>query len=150
MIIALIVISIILLISGLFITIYLVYYSCLLKNFSKNNLIKSQQYPSTQMQMISCSTSIPNISQSGNEITIEEIEPSISDSKIISLEERNSVPNKFFQQTDPHDDKVNFLQLGEIIIDRPLGIALQPFDSMGPVLMKFNVSEQHWIRHNNE
>ncbi len=156
------VISVILFISGLFITICLVRYSCLLNQssleLSNANVVQSQLSPSTQMQTISSSIPMTNNFQSENEITIKEKEPSISVSQTssllptskVSFEHEKFISDAFFRESGPYYDYDNFLQLGSIFIDRPLGIAMQPLDNMGPILMKFNMSEQHWIRRNDE
>lgn len=57
----------------------------------------------------------------------------------------NFIFNETFQDNQEQHDCSECLRLGSMFIDRPIGIALQPLDTMGPVLMKFNVSEQHWI-----
>ena len=43
-------------------------------------------------------------------------------------------------------NSVDFFQFASSLIDRPLNASLQPLPGMGPVLMKINVNEQHWIR----
>ncbi|CAF0806555.1 unnamed protein product [Rotaria sordida] len=156
--IVLIIISIVLLISGLLIAICLVRYSSIFRksssNLIDNNLIKSQINPLSQISMISHSNPITNNFQSGNQITLEDKESSISISQTSSLfmpskiswKNENFISDESFQDTKHHHDYSECLRLGSLLIDRPLGIAMQPLDAMGPVLMKFNMCEQHWIR----
>ncbi|CAF2484212.1 unnamed protein product [Rotaria sp. Silwood2] len=151
----LIIICIVLFINGLLIAICLVRYSSIFRKSSLNlidsNLVKSQVKPSS---MISHSNPIINNFQSDNQIIREEKKPSISISRTSSLlvpskvlwKNENFISDEFLQDTKHHHDYSECLRLGSVLIDRPLGIAMQPLDAMGPVLMKFSMCEQHWIR----
>ena len=49
------------------------------------------------------------------------------------------------KRASPNDPDA-ILRFGCRLIDRPIGVGLQPFPAMGQVLMKFQMSEQHWSR----
>ncbi|CAF3446332.1 unnamed protein product [Rotaria sp. Silwood1] len=161
MIVLLIIISSVLFISGLLIAICLVRYLSINRKSSSNmidsNLVKSQIKPSSKISMMSDSNSIINKFQSENQITLEEKEPSIDISQTSSLlmpskvvwKNENFISDESLQDTKHHHDYSECLRLGSVLIDRPLGIAMQPLDGMGPVLMKFNMCEQHWIKPDN-
>jgi hypothetical protein len=51
-----------------------------------------------------------------------------------------------FSDTGESRGDIDFLQLGAALIDRPFGTALQPLNGMGPVVMRMQINEQHWIR----
>jgi hypothetical protein len=102
MIITLIVSGTILFISGLFITICLIWYSRILKKFSldlsDDNLVKSQSCPSIP---------ITNNYQSGNQ---KELSISISQtSSLLPFEHEDFILDNLFHKTKSHDDYVDFL-----------------------------------------
>jgi hypothetical protein len=137
--IVLIVTGIVLFIAGVFIVIYLMSK----ERLSDTDLVKSQSFPSLQTQMTTRPIPITNNFQSENQIkpsiSVSQTSLSLPSSKV-SIEHERFVDDKFLPDTGN-----GFLRFGSMLIDRPLGIGLQPLDTMGPVLMKFNMCEQHWI-----
>ena len=160
--IAFIIIGVLVFISGLSISICLVCYYHVFRKLPSNlhnvSHIKSQLCPSSPIQIRSPIISRSNNFQPGNEIILEEKQPSISISQTsplfsssdVSLKQENPAFDDFSEGIQYHHDDVDFLELGSRLIDRPLSMALQPLDIMGSVLMKFNMCEQHWIRRNDQ
>ncbi|CAF4716820.1 unnamed protein product, partial [Rotaria magnacalcarata] len=115
--------------------------------------------PVTSQVDLSChSIPLTNVSRSGNQVKFEEKESSASTSQTSSLlmplklswKNDNFVPDESIQDNTNQHDYAECLRLGSFLIDRPFGNGLQPFDMMGPVLMKFNMCEQHWITPDGE
>ena len=102
------------------------------------------QYARASTQVSSGSTLLPmtNNAQSKRAKVIVKEAPPIRPSPIQTVEpmiHKSAVP-----EDSPPDKQDAFLQLGCTLIDRPIGAGLQPFHAMGPVLMRFQMSEQHW------
>ncbi|CAF2117225.1 unnamed protein product [Rotaria magnacalcarata] len=115
--------------------------------------------PVTSQVDLSChSIPLTNVSRSGNQVKFEEKESSASTSQTSSLlmplkvswKNDNFIPDESIQDNTNQHDYAECLRLGSFLIDRPFGNGLQPFDMMGPVLMKFNMCEQHWITPDGE
>ena len=68
----------------------------------------------------------------------------------IFSEHDNPIPNKTLKRSAVRHNYKSVLELGAALIDRPFGMALQPLGTLGPVLMKINTCEQHWIRHDKQ
>lgn len=159
MIIVYIIIGIVLLIRELLVTIYLIRHSR--KSSEKlidNNRNKLQSCLSSKIQAIYNSLPVTNNFHIENQTNLEEKQPFVLVSQTlplvtsskVSLGQQNSTWNESFRKVTYQHDYNQFLELGSKLIDRPLGTGLQPLSFMGPILMKFEMCEQHWIRSNND
>ena len=97
------------------------------------------QYARTSTQVSSGSTLLPmtnNAQSKRAKLIVKEAPPTQPVEPVLH---KNAAP-----EGSPSDNPDTFLQLGCTLIDRPIGVGLQPFHAMGPVLMRFQMSEQHW------
>lgn len=145
-------------ISVLFITICLVHWSGILRKYSSrhinSNFLNSHLWTPSQRQISSHPIPLTNNSEAENQINVVEKSPYMSrfqslpslPSPKVSLTQANFDVDKSFQGFESTNNYDKFLQLGSMIMDRPIGIGLQPYDNMGPTLMKFSMCELHWIR----
>ena len=140
----LIVIGILLLIGGLVLLIYSVRYARTLRRPSDRLVsvepVRNPLATSLKVRRKKDSSLLPITNNYSPDRT-----PSPSQMTVPSGNDR-FLSDTLFSDVGDDRDNIEFLQLGAALIDRPFGVALQPLNGMGPVLMRMQINEEHWIR----
>lgn len=124
-----------LLLIGSVIALFVLRYSCRLRKHSNDlldhQLVKSHSCSVSPMPIVSPSSALTNNSRKPRSNRRRQAKP---------------IRKKSLKKKKVHHHYKGILQLGAALTDRPFSIAMQPLDAMGPILMKINTSEEHWIR----